>query len=483
MLTYANLHDYQQDMIDQLYQHDHRLIVADMGAGKTAATLTAISELLDDGVLNRVLVLAPLRVAASVWDAEAFAWDHTRELLVARAIGNAKQRFDALTSEAPIVVMNYENLQWLTGYYGTDDEGNKIWVPGALEAEAGRYKWPEYLGFDGLVFDEVSRMKGGHKSKRFKALKPYLKQFKWRAGLTGTPAPNGLEDLFGTAYVIDQGKALGRTLTKYREEYFLPADPNGWKWKPRFGADEEIYAALKKSAYVLDPTRYDNRTEIVVRDHLVDMSAEAVMLDAALSDDFIAEHGGEVITVANGGVLVGKQQQLAQGFIYDGPEAEASRFDYNKLEKCRELVESLDGNPVIICYQFREDLRALQSAFPDAPNLGSGVGAAAGAKVIDRWNAGELPVLLLHPQSAGHGLNLQRGGHHMIWYALTWASEAYQQAIARIHRQGQRFTVYIHRIIARGSIDERIVPVLEGKRTVEGSLIGALLDMQGAGDA
>lgn len=478
MLSPDNLHDYQQAMIDRLYEHDNTLVIADMGSGKTAATLTAITELLEAGELSRVLVLAPLRIAASVWADEAARWSHLSDLKITRAVGTADQRLEALISDSDIVTLNYENILWLTGFHKTDKDGNKVWVPGALEDQAGRHNWHKYLGFDGLVFDEVSRMKGAHKSKRYKALKRYLADFRWRVGLTGTPEPNGLLDLYGTAYVCDSGAALGRTFTAYRQSYFRPLDPNGWQWAPLPDAEAQIYEALKPSAYVLDPADYVTRPEPTVRDHVVKMSAEGRATARLLEEKFYAELDGAEIDVANGGVLAGKLQQCAQGFVYAGDDErrKVTRFDRVKLDKCVELVESLDGQPVIIAYKFRADLELLQAQFPGAPNLGSGTSAVKGAAIIDQWNAGQVPILLLHPASAGHGLNLQAGGHHMIWYGLTWSSEEYRQAIARIARQGQIRHVYVHRIVSDHWIDANITAALDGKLATEKSLVIGLLE-------
>ncbi len=458
MLNPDLLHEYQSEMIDRLYEHDKTLVIADMGSGKTISTLTAITELLAEGEISKVLVLAPLRVASSVWHAEAANWEHTSDLVVNRALGNAKQRERAFTEDADIVVMNYENILWLV-------ENHLEWL----------------LQFDALVFDEVSRMKGAHKSKRYKALKPHLKHFKWIAGLTGTPAPNGLLDLYGVTYVVDQGAALGRTYTTYKNKYFIPLDPNGWKWGPLYGAEERIYEALSETAFVLDPADYDTRPVPTVTDHYVDMSMAASCMSNELIEEFIAELGEDEITVANAGVLSGKLGQLAQGFLYLDEDRRAKVFDETKVEMARELVASLNGQPAIIAYRYQQDLKALQKAFPDAPHLGSGVSAVKGAEVIEAWNAGNVPVLLLHPASAGHGVNLQRGGHHMIWYGLTWSSEEYRQAIARIARQGQENHVYVHRILTRdpygvNNNDATMLARQEGKLVTEMDLVRGVLE-------
>ncbi len=397
--------------------------------------------------------------AADVWHTEAANWEHTADLVVNRAVGTAKKREAAFVTDSDIVTMNYENLQWL------------------IESHIDYLK-----GFDGLVFDEVSRMKGAHKSKRYKALKPHLKGFKWIAGLTGTPAPNGLLDLYGTTYVVDQGATLGRTYTAYRTKYFTPLDPNGWKWAPLPDAEAMIYDALSPTAFVLDPADYDTRPEPTFTDHFVDMSLTASTMSKTLIDEFIAEIGDDAVTVANGGVLAGKLGQLAQGFLYLDDTGQVKRFDESKLDACKELVTSLNGQPVIIAYRFQEDLKRLREAFPDAPYLGSGVSAQKGSETIDAWNRGDVPVLLLHPASAGHGLNLQMGGHHMIWHGLTWSSEEYRQAIARIARQGQQNHVYVHRIIARdpygnNTNDATMLARMDGKLGTEARLIDGLLGL------
>ena len=472
MLNPDQLHGYQNAMIDRLYENDHTLIIADMGSGKTPATLTAIQELLDAGELKRVLVLAPLRVAQTIWTTEVDNWSHLNMSIV-RAIGTPAARILAFESEAQVVVMNYENILWLTGRDGEDKEGNKIWIPGAFEEV--KNDWVERLGFDGLVFDEVSRMKGAHKSKRYKALKPVLKRFNWIAGLTGTPAPNGLLDLYGVTYSIDQGEALGRTFTKFKEKFFFPVDPHGWKWEPKPNAEEHIYQHLASVAYVLNPADYDTRPEPTFTDHWVKQSIPSIEMSINLITDFITDTGEGVVTAANGGVLTNKLQQLSQGFLYR-EELSTVAVDAEKINECVEIVKSLNGNPTIIAYKYKEDLRRLQTAFPDAPNLGSGVSATKGDLIIQQWNEGIVPVMLLHPASAGHGLNLQDGGHHMIWYSLTWSSEEYRQAIARIARQGQKNHVYIHRIRNNSAIDQKMIDSMNGKISTEMDLVRGLLE-------
>lgn len=453
MLSPDLMHGYQQDMIDRLFENNSSLILADMGSGKTIATLTAIAELIEAKVIRRVLVLAPLRVALTVWHAEAANWWHTEHLTVRKALGIHQARRAALESDADIVTMNYENVQWMINTYGE--------------------MWFKKLRFDAIVFDEVSRMKNP-RSKRFRALRPALSHMVWRAGLTGTPAPNGLMDIFNVAFVCDSGNALGKSFTKFRNTFFNPLDPNGWDWELKPDGEKAIYAALAPTAYALDPADYLTRPEPTIIDITVPMSPLAWTKYKEITDDFYTEHDGESYNVANGGVLVNKQQQLANGFLYNEDKTYV-RFDQNKLAACEELVEDMNGKPVIIAYKYRADLDALREIWPSAPNLGAGTGAARSQQIIEDWNLGKVPVLLLHPASAGHGLNLQAGGHHMIWYGITWNSEEYDQAIARIARQGQQNHVYVHRILTEDSVDGRIAASLSIKGLTQDNLIGALL--------
>jgi len=411
--------------------------------GKTVITLTAIAQLIEDFAVGKVLVIAPLRVAQTVWATEAQKWDHLQFLRVSKILGGYESRMAGLNALADVYVINRENVAWLVSEL--------------------RGKWP----FDMVVIDELSSFKN-RGSERFKALRRVLPRVQRLVGLTGTPAPNGLMDLWSQIYLLDQGERLGRTLTAYRDAFFSPGKRNGnivYQWLPKPFAEEEIYKRLEglcvsmKSEHHLDmPECVYNRVPVILED-------TAMAYYREMEREQIIELRGAEITAVNAAAVAGKLMQMTGGAVYD----ELGRFQKvskAKLDALEEIVESAQGKPVLVFYQFRHELPRLLERFPKAVEL-------TDEKDVEKWNRGEIPILLAHPASAGHGLNLQQGGHIMVWYTMTWNLEHYQQACKRLHRQGQKETVIIHHLVAEKTIDEKIMRVLEGKASIQDAVMEA----------
>ena len=391
-----------------------------------------------------MLVVAPKRVAQSVWMQEAAKWDHTKHLQVVRVLGNAAERRAALAKSADVYVINRENVAWLV-------------------EEVGR-KWD----FDMVVLDELSSFKS-RSSQRWKAIRKVRSRIKRMVGLTGTPAPNGLIDLWAQIFLLDGGEALEHTLGGYRERYFKPGRCSGtvvYEWVPRLGAEEAIYKRLEGlcvSMKTIDHIRMPERVDNLIK---VPLSAKAKQIYDEMQRDALVELQGETITAANAAAVTNKLLQLAQGAVYDDEKNWHVIHDA-KLDALEDIVEAANGKPVLVYYAFKSDLGRLKCNFPDAVELKTD-------DDVERWNDQQIPMLLAHPDSAGHGLNLQSGGSIMVWFGLTWSLEKYQQANARLYRQGQKDAVVIHHIIAEGTVDERIMRVLGGKASLQDELMEAV---------
>lgn len=424
-----------------------------MGLGKTVITLTAIKQLLDDFDIGHVLVIAPLRVAATVWAEEAAKWDHLKDLRFSKVLGTEKERFDALKADADVYLVNRENVKWLIG----------------KERMINQFRWR----FDMIVIDELSSFKNSQ-TERFKALKRVLVNVRRVVGLTGTPAPNSLMDLWSQIYLLDSGKRLHKFITNYRQAYFYPGRVNGpviYDWVLKAGAEKKIYEKISDicmSMTAKDYLQLPKRRDIM---YPVALDSEAERAYSAMERDLVLPIAGEAITAQNAAVLTGKLLQLSNGAIYR-PEEERGKMPFirihdAKLDALEDLVEAAQGSPVLVYYIFRHDADRIQQRFPDAYTLD-------GPAEVEAWNAGKLPMLLAHPASAGHGLNLQKGGHIIIWFGLTWSLELYMQANARLYRQGQTHPVMVYHIIARGTMDEEVIKVLEKKETRQDALIDAV---------
>lgn len=437
-------HPYQEYAITRILDTPHVGLFLDMGLGKTVSALTAVDRLINDRFeVQRVLVIAPLRVAKLTWAAEVDKWDHL-SLKVSKVLGNESKRLQALAENADIYVINRENVPWLVDLY----KGKR---------------WP----FDMVIIDESSSFKNP-RSLRFRALRKVLPQIKRMVLLTGTPSPRSLMDLWPQLYLLDRGERLGRTLTAYRSAYFRPGKSNGftiYEWLPNKDAEEKIYKAIgdicvsMSAADWLDiPEKMDNIIE-------VELPLKARKIYDTLKRDYAITIQQDDITAVNAAVLTGKLLQVANGALYHDDKT-YTEIHKAKIDALKELAESAT-TPVIVFYWLKSDLERLKREFPNARTLDD-------EKDLTDWNNGKIDMLLLHPSSAGHGLNLQAGGHTIIWFGLTWSLELYQQANARLHRQGQRSSVIVHHILARDTMDERVLKALQQKRMGQDSLLAAV---------
>ena len=414
------------------------MILAPVGAGKTAITLTAMTEMVAEGHVNRWLVLAPKRVCTDVWPVERVKW--TPDFEIAVAVGTPKQRQAAFDSDAPIVVTNYDNIQSL------DD----------------------LSGFDGVVFDELTRLKNPS-GKRFKALLTHLDDIPIRWGLTGSFTSNGLEDVFGQCKVIDQ-TLLGRAKGAFLQKYFVCINRDFGDWQPRKGALEQVMNAIRPATFVLDPGEYsDKLPQLNVVEMRCDMPDRKPY--EKLKRDLVLEYGDDKIIAANAAAVTNKLQQMASGFVYDN-KTEASHergkfhikqkviwFSTHKFELIEEILNENQRDNTIIVYNYKEELAELQRRYPQARTIDD-------FNAIERWNKGEIELLLIHPKSAGHGLNLQFGGCKIIFLSMPWSLELFEQTVGRLHRGGQTKDVWCYLLICNKTVDERIWDALQDKRAI-----------------
>ena len=439
-------HDYQRYATDFILAHPEAAILLDMGLGKSVISLTAIWELcLNRFEIGRVLVIAPLRVARDTWPAEIQKWDHLRGLTYSVVVGTEKERRAALMRSASVFIINRENIQWLV-----EDSG----IP---------------FAFDMIVIDELSSFKSWQ-AKRFKSLLKVWPDVKRIVGLTGTPSSNGLMDLWAEFRILDLGKRLGRFITHYRDAFFLPDKRNQqqvFTYKPRPGAEEEIYRRISDMTISMRATDHLKMPERVENRVIVRMDDREREIYDRMKADLIVQIKGQEIDAVNAAALSGKLCQMANGASYTEDHSVVQIHD-QKLDALEDLIEGANGKPLLVAYWFKHDLARIQKRFPQAREIRT-------SKDITDWNAGDIPVALIHPASAGHGLNLQAGGNTLVWFGLTWSLELYQQTNARLWRQGQTAgTVIIHHIITEDTIDERIMDALERKDKTQSALIDAV---------
>lgn len=438
-------HNYQAYAIDYIETHPIAAVLLDMGLGKTVISLTAIADLLFDSFeAHRILVVAPLRVARDTWPAEIRKWEHLQHLTFAVCVGTPKERRAALMSGADITIINRENLGWLIDSSGFD------------------------FDYDMVVIDELSSFKN-HKSKRFQSLMKVRPIVKRIIGLTGTPSSNGLMDLWAEFKLLDFGERLGRFITHYRNSYFIPDKRNGeiiYSYKPMPYAKDAIYQRISDITISMKSTDHLQMPELIISQYEVQLSEEEEKRYEELKADFILELPEGEITAANAASLTGKLSQLANGAIYDD-DGNIIEFHDRKLDALEDLIEAANGKPLLVAYWFKHDLQRIKKRF--------NVREIKSSKDITDWNNGDIPVAVIHPASAGHGLNLQAGGSTLIWFGLTWSLELYQQTNARLWRQGQTSgTVVIEHIITKGTIDERILKALSLKEVTQNALIDAV---------
>ena len=439
-------HDYQRYATDFILAHPEAAVLLDMGLGKSVISLTAIWELcLNRFEIGRVLVIAPLRVARDTWPAEIQKWDHLRGLTYSLVVGTEKERRAALMRSASVFIINRENVQWLV-----EDSG----IP---------------FTFDMIVIDELSSFKSWQ-AKRFKSLLKVRPEVKRIVGLTGTPSSNGLMDLWAEFRILDLGKRLGRFITHYRDAFFLPDKRNQqqvFTYKPRPGAEEEIYRRISDMTISMRATDHLKMPERVENRVIVRMDDREREIYDRMKADLIVQIKGQEIDAVNAAALSGKLCQMANGASYTEDHSVVQIHD-QKLDALEDLIEGANGKPLLVAYWFKHDLARIQKRFPQAREIQT-------SKDITDWNAGDIPVALIHPASAGHGLNLQAGGNTLVWFGLTWSLELYQQTNARLWRQGQTAcTVIIHHIITEDTIDERIMDALERKDKTQSALIDAV---------
>lgn len=443
-------HEYQMFAAEYIESHPVAAILLDMGLGKTSITLTALSNLLFDSFdICRVLVIAPLRVARNTWSAEIKKWDHLRMLQYSIAVGTEAERLVALRKKADIYIINRENVQWLISESG---------LP---------------FDFDMVVVDELSSFKN-HQTKRFRALMKVRPKVKRIVGLTGTPSSNGLMDLWAEFRLLDMGERLGKFIGQYRAQYFLPDKRNGqvvFSYKPLPGAEKKIYGKISDITISMKATDHLKMPELVNSRYTVYLSEKEMERYGALKKELVLQLPDGDITAANAASLSGKLSQMANGAVYSDAEDVISIHD-RKLDALEDIIEAANGKPVLVAYWFRHDLERITERLHKLKIPASRLDTDAS---IRRWNAGEIPVALIHPASAGHGLNLQAGGSTLVWFGLTWSLELYQQTVARLWRQGQEAkTVVVQHIITKGTIDERIMAALSEKDTTQDALIDAV---------
>ena len=450
----SDLHPYQRYAVDFIERHRFCGLFLDMGLGKTVSTLTAVKRMIYSFEVSKVLVIAPKRVAETTWTTEANKWEHLRCLKLSKVIGTEKERAEALGADADVYVINRENVCWLVRYLN------------------GR------MSFDMLVIDELSSFKS-HTAQRFKALKSVRYQFSRIIGLTGTPAPNGYMDLWAELYLLDGGERLGKYITRYREEYFHPLISVGavvYRYGLNAMSDiviskkiSDICVSMKAGDYLQLPKRIDNTINVILT------KDEKRQYDRFESEE-ILKINGETITAANAAAVTNKLLQYANGAVYDETKNVHTIHDA-KIEALEELVEAASGDPVLVFYSYKHDAARIMERLKKYDPV-----MLEGEKDISDWNEGKTKVLITHPASAGHGLNLQAGGHIIVWFGVTWSLELYQQANARLHRQGQTKPVMIYHLITKGTMDERVMKAIANKENGQNAMIDAVRAIMNEGN-
>lgn len=437
-------HDYQKYATDFILTHPIAAVFLEMGLGKSVITLTALFDIiLDQFLIRKVLVIAPLRVARDTWPLEIRKWDHLSGRTYSVVVGNESERRTALMRTADIYIINRENVDWLI---------TKSGIP---------------FDFDMVVIDELSSFKS-HQAKRFKSLLKARPSVKRIVGLTGTPSSNGLMDLWAEFRLLDLGQRLGRYISHYRAAYFMPDKRNAeviFSYKPLPGAEDAIYQRISDVTISMKSCDYLKLPECVTNEVPIIMNDKEMAVYDRFREDMVTKIKDKEIDAANAAVLSGKLLQMANGAVYDEEKVSCHIHD-RKLDALEDLIEGANGKPVLIAYWYQHDAERIRARFP--------VREIKTSQDIEDWNAGKISAAIIHPASAGHGLNLQAGGSTLIWFGLTWSLELYQQTNARLHRQGQKDTVIIHHIIAKGTIDEDVMKALRKKEKTQDALINAV---------
>lgn len=452
-------HEYQRFVIDYIKKNTISAVFLDMGLGKTSITLTALNDLLFDSFdVHRILVVAPLRVARNTWSSEIKKWEHLQDLQYSIVVGTEKERMAALEKRADIYIINRENVQWLV-----EKSGKKF-------------------DYDMVVVDELSSFKN-HEAKRFRAFMKVRPKVKRIVGLTGTPSSNGLMDLFAEFKLLDMGERLGRFIGAYRANFFRPDKMNGpivYSYKPIPGAESMIYNRISDITISMKATDYLKMPELVSSRYEVQMDDVEKQKYEEFKKDLVLEIEDGEITAANAASLSGKLSQMANGAVYSD-DLTVMQIHDRKLDALEDIIEAANGKPVLVAYWFKHDLTRITERLRKLKVIYQKLDSD---ESIRKWNEKELQVGLIHPASAGHGLNLQSGGSTMVWFGLTWSLELYQQTVARLWRQGQtENTVVIQHIVTAGTIDERILKALEQKDNTQSALIDAVkAEVSGCGN-
>lgn len=444
-------YDYQITAQQWIIEKPHCGLFLDMGLGKTVSTLTALQQLIDDCEVSRVLVVAPKKVAETTWSTEAEKWEHLRGLRVVKVLGTEKQRCMALAEKADVYVTGRDNFVWIVGKYGGQ------------------------LPFDALVIDELTSFKSA-KSERFKAMRVSLPGVKRVIGLTGTPAPNGLIDLWAQMYCLDQGERLGKSISKYRETYF---ETHKWnnivvRCDVKKGCDQIIRDRIADICLSMQAKDYLELPDMITHTATVELSAKTMAAYTKFEKEkvleFKNEHTDEPANVLaqSAAGLMNKLSQFANGAIYD-ENMDVHAVHDEKIDRLAEIVEAANGSSVLVFYQYKHDIPRITAKLK-----GYRVRTYQGEKDLISWNAGEIDILLAHPASTAYGLNMQQGGHYIVWFGTGWNLEYYQQANARLHRQGQRYPVTVYRLLCSGTVDERAAAALDGKKGVQQGLLDSL---------
>ena len=437
-------HGYQTYAKEFIENHHEAAVLLDMGLGKTVIALTAINDLLFDSFeISRALVIAPLRVAKNTWPQEIAKWEHLKNLSYSVVVGTEQERRAALRKKANVYIINRENVDWLITKSGFS------------------------FDFDMVVIDELSSFKSWQ-TKRFKTLMKVRPKVQRIVGLTGTPSSNGLMDLWAEFRLLDMGKRLGRFIGEYRSLYFLPDKRNQqmiFTYKPRPGAKEEIYKRIGDITISMTAEDYLDMPELVTNTVSVQLDEKERKAYERMKADMVVQLGGKEIDAVNAAALSNKLLQMANGAVYDGDRKIVKLHD-RKLDALEDLIEGANGKPIMVAYWFKHDLERIKARF-DVREIKS-------SSDIEDWNDGKISVAVIHPASAGHGLNLQAGGSTLVWFGLTWSLELYQQTNARLYRQGQKDTVVIHHIVAEETMDENVLAALSQKNKTQAALIEAV---------
>lgn len=436
-------HNYQQFATDFILEHPISCLMLDMGLGKTVITLTALWQLaLDSFDVSRILVIAPKRVAEDTWPKELSKWEHLSGLDATLVMGTQAEREAALRQQTFLYIINRENVSWLVANHPWD--------------------------FDMVVIDELSSFKS-NQAQRFKAMKKVRPLVSRIVGLTGTPAPNSLLDLWPEMYLMDMGQRLGRFIGGFRDRFFTPDKRNReiiYSYKPREGAEEAIYGLISDICISMKAVDYLDMPELIMNRVEVSMDSRERKIYDDFQRDMVVSLQGEELDAVNAAALSGKLTQMANGAVY-GENRKVLHIHDRKLDALEDLMEAANGKPLLVAYWYEHDLQRIKARFKNARCIDT-------TQDIDDWNAGKIPLALIHPASAGHGLNLQEGGCTIVWFGLTWSLELYQQLNARLWRQGQKHTVVIHHIVTKGTHDEDVLRALDNKDTRQSALIDAV---------